>query len=55
MLRSDVFRRNVVLSFQEDAIGIRLSPCGADYPNNESTFPRSRKILSEILESVPEG
>ena len=26
MLPSDLFRRNVVLSFQEDAIGIRLPP-----------------------------
>jgi hypothetical protein len=26
MLPSDFFRRNVVLSFQEDAIGIRLPP-----------------------------
>src|ERR1700732_1339979 len=26
MLPSDFFRRNVVLSFQEDAIGIRLRP-----------------------------
>ena len=25
-LPSDFFRRNVVLSFQEDAIGIRLPP-----------------------------
>ncbi len=26
MLPSDFFRRNVVLSFQEDAIGIRVPP-----------------------------
>jgi hypothetical protein len=26
MLPSDFFRRNVVLSFQEDAVGIRLPP-----------------------------
>ena len=26
MLPSDFFRRNIVLSFQEDAIGIRLPP-----------------------------
>jgi len=26
MLPSDLFRRNVVLSFQEDATGIRLPP-----------------------------
>ena len=63
MLPSDFFRRNVVLSFQEDAVGIRLRDVigvdnmmwGSDYPHSESTFPRSRQILSEILAGVPEG
>ena len=27
---------------------------GSDYPHNESTFPRSRKILAEILSGVPD-
>ena len=27
---------------------------GSDYPHSESTFPRSRQILAEILEGVPE-
>ena len=62
MRPSDFFHRNVVLSFQEDAIGIRLRDVigvdnmmwGSDYPHSESTFPRSRQILSEILEGVPE-
>ena len=27
---------------------------GSDYPHSESTFPQSRKILSEILAGVPE-
>ena len=52
MLPSDFFRRNVVLGFQEDAIGIRLRDVigvdtmmwGSDYPHSESTFPQSRKI-----------
>jgi predicted TIM-barrel fold metal-dependent hydrolase len=60
---SDFFRRNVFLSFQEDAIGIRLRDAigvdnmmwGSDYPHSESTFPRSRQILSEILAGVPEA
>jgi len=55
--------RNVVLSFQEDAIGIRLRDVigvdnmmwGSDYPYSESTFPQSRKILAEILAGVPDG
>src|ERR1700761_6650204 len=63
MIPSDFFRRNVVLSFQEDAIGIRLRDVigsdkmmwGSDYPHSESTFPRSRQILAEILAGVPES
>ena len=62
MRPSDFFHRNVVLSFQEDAIGIRLRDVigtgkmmwGSDYPHSESTFPRSRQILGEILEGVPD-
>jgi predicted TIM-barrel fold metal-dependent hydrolase len=62
MLPSDFFHRNVVLSFQEDAIGIRLRDVigvdnmmwGSDYPHSESTFPRSRQILAEILADVPD-
>jgi len=62
MLPSDFLRRNVVLSFQEDAIGIRLRDVsgvdnmmwGSDYPHSESTFPQSRKILVEILAGVPD-
>jgi len=61
MRPSDFFHRNIVLSFQEDAIGIRLRDVigvdtmmwGSDYPHSESTFPQSRKILSEILAGVP--
>jgi predicted TIM-barrel fold metal-dependent hydrolase len=62
MRPSDFFRRNVVVSFQEDAIGIRLRDVigvdnmmwGSNYPHSESTFPQSRKILAEILEGVPD-
>jgi predicted TIM-barrel fold metal-dependent hydrolase len=58
---SDFFHRNVVLGFQEDAIGIRLRDVigvdnlmwGSDYPHSESTFPHSRQILAEILAGVP--
>jgi predicted TIM-barrel fold metal-dependent hydrolase len=62
MLPTDFFHRNVVLSFQEDGIGIRLRDVigvdnimwGSDYPHSESTFPESRRILSEILSGVPD-
>jgi hypothetical protein len=61
VLSSDFFRRNIMLSFQEDAIGIRLRDVigpdnmmwdnmmwGSDYPHSESTFPQSRKILAGV-------
>ena len=56
-LPSEFFHSNVFLGFQEDALGIRLRDIigvdnlqwGADYPHHESTFPRSRQILEEIL------
>ena len=62
MRPSDFFHKNVVLSFQEDAVGIRLRDVigvdnmmwGSDYPHSESTFPQSQKILAEILAGVPE-
>jgi predicted TIM-barrel fold metal-dependent hydrolase len=61
VLPSDFFHRNVFLSFQEDAVGIRLRDLigvenimwGSDYPHSESTFPRSREILDRILHGVP--
>ena len=57
MLPSDYFHRNCFASFQQDAIGIRLRDLigvqcllwRSDYPHIESTFPRSRQILGEIL------
>jgi predicted TIM-barrel fold metal-dependent hydrolase len=61
-LPSDFFHRNVFISFQEDALGIQIRSTigvdnlmwGSDYPHAESTFPRSREILDEILREVPE-
>ena len=52
--------RELVLGFQEDAVGIRLRDVigtgnmmwSSDYPHSESTFPRSRQILAEILAGV---
>ncbi len=57
LLPSDFFHRNVFLGFQEDGLGIRLRDIigvdqlqwGSDYPHFESTFPRSRQILEDIL------
>ena len=53
MLPSDFFHRNVLLSFQEDAIGIRLRDViGVDNMMWGSDYPHS-KILAEILGGVP--
>jgi predicted TIM-barrel fold metal-dependent hydrolase len=60
-LPSQFFRTNCFASFQEDAIGLRLRDLigvetlmwGSDYPHTESTFPRSRLVLSEILGGIP--
>jgi hypothetical protein len=60
-LPSDFFRRTVVLSFQEDAIGIRLrdvigaptTRCGLGLSAQRVDVPRSRKILAGILAGVP--
>ena len=60
-LPSDFFHNNVYLSFQEDGVGVRLRDIigvdnlmwGSDYPHSESTFPKSREILAEILSGVP--
>ena len=62
MMPSDFFHRNVFVGFQEDALGIRLRDIigvdnltwGSDYPHQESTFPKSREIIEEILADCTE-
>ena len=62
MLPSDYFHRNVFMSFQEDALGVRLRDIigvdnllwGSDYPHQESTFPKTREILERILADCTE-
>ena len=62
MVPSDMYRRNMFISFQEDALGIQMREYlgvetlmwGSDYPHAESTFPKSREIVDRILEGVPE-
>ena len=56
-LPSEYYYSNVFVGFQEDDLGIKMRDIigvdnlqwGADYPHAESTFPRSREILEEIL------
>ena len=62
-LPSDIFRRNIFISFQEDDLGVQLRHrvgvdnlmWGSDYPHAESTFPRSREIVERIMQGVPEA
>ena len=62
MLPSDYFHRNVFVSFQEDAAGVRDRHTigvdnlqwGSDYPHPESTFPRTHEILEEVLAGCSE-
>jgi predicted TIM-barrel fold metal-dependent hydrolase len=35
-----------------DEIGVGALMWGSDYPHTESTFPRSRAILADILDGV---
>ena len=61
-LPSEHFQSNVFLGFQEDGLGIKMRDIigvdtlmwGSDYPHTESTFPRSRQILEEILADCSE-
>ena len=63
MLPSDVFHRNAFISFQEDALGMRMRDVvgvdnlmwGSDYPHPESTYPRSQEILASTLAGIPEA
>ncbi len=58
---SDFFRSNITMSFQQDDIGIQLRALigvqcltwGSDYPHAESTWPKSREVLADILADVP--
>jgi predicted TIM-barrel fold metal-dependent hydrolase len=62
VLPTDYFRSNCFMGFQEDALGIKMRDIigvdtlqwGADYPHHESTFPRSREILENILADCTE-
>jgi predicted TIM-barrel fold metal-dependent hydrolase len=62
VLPSDYWHRNCFASFQEDGNGVRMRDVigvetlmwGSDYPHTESTFPRSKAIVEEILADVPD-
>ncbi len=61
-LPSFYFRRQGGVTFQHDAVGIanrvktgdRCLLWGSDYPHPEGTYPKSREILDEQFEGVPQ-
>ena len=62
MLPSDVFHSNCFVDFQEDALGVKHRDIigvdnimwGSDYPHTESTWPKSRQFIEEILAECTE-
>jgi predicted TIM-barrel fold metal-dependent hydrolase len=54
---SELFRRQVFATFEEDALGEQLIPMlgadscmwASDYPHTDSTFPNSRHVIEETL------
>ena len=59
-LPSDFIRRNVYFTFMEDPVFVPLLSFvgadrvmwGSDYPHRESTWPRSREVLTRILHDL---
>ncbi|MEX1006584.1 MAG: amidohydrolase family protein [Acidimicrobiia bacterium] len=58
---SELFRRQVMATFEEDALGTDLIPLlgadscmwASDYPHTDSTFPFSRRAIEETLGTLP--
>lgn len=63
VLPSDYFRSNSFASFQEDRVGITTIDTigaaslvwGSDYPHTQTTFPRSKPILRDVLAGLDDG
>ncbi len=59
---SELFRRQVLVTFEEEALGARLIPLvgadscmwASDYPHTDSTFPNSTHAIEEALGSLCE-
>ena len=57
-LPSDFYRSNIFIQFSDDdggivyrdLVGVDNMMFGTDYPHRESTWPRSREVLGELLE-----
>lgn len=59
---SAYFKRNFYATFEDDDIGVRTRDIigvdrllwGNDYPHHDSIWPRSREILDDIMQGVPD-
>ena len=60
---SEVFRRQVWVTFQDDQIGLDILHhfgddkvmWACDYPHPDSTFPESRQVIERLMTDVPES
>ena len=60
---SELFRRQVMATFEEDALGAQLIPLlgadscmwASDYPHTDSTFPNSLRVIEETLGTLARG
>jgi len=60
---SELFRRQVMVTFEEDPLGAQLIPLvgadscmwASDYPHTDSTFPNSLRAIEEALGELPEA
>jgi predicted TIM-barrel fold metal-dependent hydrolase len=60
---SEIFRRQVYATFEEEPLGPRLIPLlgpdnfmwASDYPHPDSTFPRSREAIAEAFAGLEEA
>ena len=58
---SELFRRQVMATFEEEALGAQLIPLlgadscmwASDYPHTDSTFPHSLRAIEESLGALP--
>ena len=59
---SELFRRQVIATFEEEALAYQYIPhlgadsCmwAADFPHTDSTFPESRRSIEETLGMLPD-
>jgi len=63
MLPSEYFKRNFMITFEDDEVGLRtldhLGPenllWGNDYPHHDSIWPNSMDVLNTIMEGIPDA